>query len=48
MEKKKRYDKEIKNAGGEVMKKSRVSVPNTFGKGSLTNDTKRMLNHKSK
>lgn len=39
---------ESKNARGEVMKKSRVNVPNTFGKGSLTRETSSMLQHKSK
>lgn len=46
MEKTKKNDKEIKNAKGEIMKKSRISVPNTFGKGSLTKETRSMLNHK--
>ena len=48
MEEAKRYDKEIKNAGGEVMKKSGISAANTFGKGSLTKESRSMLNCKPK
>jgi len=29
------------------MKKSRMKAPNTFGKGSLTKETRSMLSHKS-
>jgi len=46
MEETKKDDK-IKNARGEIMKKSRINVPNTFGKGSLTKETKAMLRHRS-